>query len=215
MLQDFLSLHLLAPIVIGWASGFQVVCAEFPSDALRSLRKLPTWAYLLSRAGLAVAAYGLWFQTKQQHDWLAALGCGAGAEIVLRSQFQLWQKKPSGRAKAEAVSWGVVNLLEWYQKLWLKMTGASLATERLAFIADLTTGQVDFHAAVKRARNKAKAWKPDVVRQQINEKLDEIDKAFAKESNPTATKHIEYIETLGYALLDLVGRENTRVLLSP
>ena len=165
---------------------------------------------MLTRAGIPVVGYWLWFENQEprHHSLMAAAAWGLGTELLLRSQLYLGQRQTAEGAP-EPVFKGIFDLVEWYQNLWLNHVGNQLAKARNTFIKQLVGEAANFPAAVAHARNQANGW-PHDQKDAILKKIAEIEAIAA--ANGNAADHKGLTMSLAFALLDLVGEDGTKEL---
>jgi hypothetical protein len=205
------------PFIIGIASGGQSIHGKLGGDWLQVLKTLPGCVYWISRGLVPVICYNALLATKLEghHSIVAAMVSGLGSEAVLRSRFFIGSKNSNG--KAEDVYKGVFDLVEWYQTLFLQMASNGLAEGRLKFMKAVVGDVTDFPAFCARANENAGGFQVNQADLQkcIADKLGVFQKEPAV-INGTASQslHQQYARELGYALVQIIGREHLKTLLS-
>lgn len=216
---SWLSWLLFVPVVVGLASGFQYIYGKFQADSWSVIGKFWGAVYWGSRGLIPLAGYSIWFKAQgvAQHSLATAIAWGLGSEMVLRTRFYVADKKTAS-GETEEIFKGVFDLVHWYQNLLLDTVGTQLAIERQTYVKGLVGSITGFPSLLSRIEPKVLAWKPEDLKQRIQQKLAEVNDAFKREAAGKAPIpgeiHERYILTLGYALLDLVGRNGLKTLVS-
>jgi len=209
---DLNYLYALLSFAVGLLSGLQSVYSRYPTDSFSAAMTLPGGSYLLTRGALPGIAFAVLYGsgTIQSRLFLFALGIGVGWESILRSQFLLKQSPKPGGGIDELVK-GPLDLLRWYQDLFLTSIDTKKARKSLQFVKkNLPAG--DFKALCTKVRDQAAVFQnpPAGLQEAISKLVAEFD---ADSSEPTA-KNERYRLRLGFVVLQKAGKENFQTLFS-
>lgn len=133
--MDWNYLYSLVAFVIGGLAGFQGVYERYKKDSPKASTTLAGFFYLLSRASFPAGIFsGLYASGSIERNLLvAALACGTGAELFLRSKIFIKQEQ-RGPGNVEDLLRGPLDLLRWYQNLLLEGASTSLAQSKKTFV---------------------------------------------------------------------------------
>src|ERR1700723_3750767 len=147
--------------LIGAAAGFQGIYERYRKSSGRAVSTFWGILYLLSRGILptlvfivVTAHYSI-----SNFLWLYALGCGAGAEIILRSQLYIRSVKTEVGAFQE-ISKGLFDVLRWWQGFFLESISGRLAELRKDAVQRILGDGSGFKNLVLMYWNNKGAW-PD------------------------------------------------------
>jgi len=122
----------LISFTIGVLSGVQAVFEKYQKSRFRAIQTFPALIYLVVRGAVSVGAFlalylssFYWSSLIYQKPLLWAIICGTGAEYLLRSTVFLREKK-GATGDVEALMLGPLDLLKWFQDLFLKMVEEKL-----------------------------------------------------------------------------------------
>jgi hypothetical protein len=130
--MDWNYLFAIPSLLVGLLSGFQGVYERYEEDSYRAARTSPGILYLLTRGIFPAAVYLALYSSKMlPHPlWFWSLVCGtAGTELILRTKIFIKEdRSPEGVPRE--LMYGPLDLLRWYQNLFLKNIRKYLPTFR-------------------------------------------------------------------------------------
>ena len=199
---------------MGSASGFQSVYERFRKHSATVSGSLPGLIYLLSRGIVpALIFIGLYHFGKIGDPlWLWALGCGMGAETVLRSKIYLYK----GR-KNEDILRGGLDLLRWYQNLFLDVAGDVLSITKIKFVKDNLPAGASFQELLNRVSNHLSGLTDLKIQAALREAMKELREKFDAETRKgedPARLEEHYRYQICYIILDKGGKKIFQSLLS-
>jgi hypothetical protein len=200
----------IAAFAVGCLAGFQAVYLRFPANPLSAALTLPGSFYLFTRGAVpALIFFFLYYQGLiASYVPLFALAVGAGWETVLRSQFLVKQTTKEGGGIDELVK-GPLDLLRWYQDIFLGQIGTRTARNFLDFVkSHLPAG--DFPSLCTRVRTNAGAFQPPIAG--LEESIAKLESEFQADTDPG--KQDTYRLKLGFVVLHKVGKESFKTLFS-
>ena len=122
MQMDWNYLLAIPSALVGLLAGFQGVYERYGEDAYKAAVTRPGLLYLSTRALLPAAVYvALYGSNLMPHPlWFWALVCGtAGTELILRTKIFIKEERGPEDGPRELM-YGPLDLLRWYQDLFLK-----------------------------------------------------------------------------------------------
>jgi hypothetical protein len=197
--------------VIGIASGFQGVYEKFRNGSGRAALTLPGISYLATRGALPSVLFAA---NQTGHflggpAWLQAILIGAGAEAILRSRFYVRQTKADG--VSEEILRGPLDLLHWYQNLFLDAANAGLAKKTRQFVKRHLPGST-FPELCSSVLLNLDAWPDQQTREHIQEKVAQLNSQYDADPAP-ASRDERHRLKLGYLILNEVGQSGFLTLL--
>lgn len=133
--MDWNYLYSFVAFMIGGLAGFQGVYERYKKDSPKASTTLPGFFYLLTRAAFPAAIFAGLYGSRliDSKLLLTSLACGAGAELFLRTQIFIKQEQREP-GNIEDLLKGPLDLLRWYQNLFLETASTSLAQSKKAFV---------------------------------------------------------------------------------
>jgi hypothetical protein len=208
---DWNYLNSLVSFSVGILSGFQAVYERYPTAPLAAACTLPGSVYLLTRGALPASIFAAMYHYKwtESYLFLTALALGVGAEAILRSQVLIRQSAKQGGGIDELLK-GPLDLLRWYQDIFLRAIGERDARARLNFVkSNLPPG--DFKSLCTRIQDNLGAFHEPIAG------LEEAIKKLVSEFDADKTgrdKNERYRLKLGFTVLRMAGRQNFKTLFS-
>lgn len=143
--------------------------------------------------------------------WFWAAGCGIGLETVLRSK--LYIKK--GR-KNEDIFLSGLDLLRWYQNLFLDVAGDVLSISKIKFVKSNLPGDASFQDLRNRVLDHLSGLTDLKVQADIRNAIEELREKFDREiqegeDRTRLEEHYRY--QLCYSILDKAGKKIFKTLL--
>jgi hypothetical protein len=130
--MDWKYLLAIPSFVIGLLAGFQGIYERYDADPYKAARTLPGILYLLTRGVIPATVYLVLYDAHQLPNplWFWSLVCGtAGTELILRAKFFIKEER-SAEGVSRELMYGPLDLLRWYQNLFLKSIRGKLPTYR-------------------------------------------------------------------------------------
>lgn len=216
---DWYYLFTVVAFAVGGAAGFQGIYERYKKDSIVALRSPPGILYLASRGMLpAVMFSGLYSSGSiRGHLTIWALSCGAGVELVLRSQFYVKQTNIRGGLQEEMVR-GPFDLLKWYQGLFLEAIAERLAKARLKAVRCVAGGEVPFLSLCDRVDENLGAWPNEDVRGILEGAVLRLREEFRVETSKavpgrTGAVDQQYRLKLGFVILNNIGYEGLKIVM--
>jgi hypothetical protein len=214
---DWHYLYAAIAFAVGLLTGFQAIYNRYPTEPLSSTFTLPGMSYLTSRGALpALVFVVLYYQhVIQGNFFLYSLGIGTGAELFLRTQILIKQTPKPGGGLDDLVK-GPLDLLRWYQDLFLISIETKRAATRQKFVRD-NIPQLDFKELCNRVLDNVENFYNEAFKEKKLEletsvkKLKEAFDADTSEPDP-ARKNERFCRKLGYVVLRTVGEANFKTL---
>jgi len=213
---DWSYLYSLVAFVIGGLAGFQGVYEKYNRDSIKASTTFPGFFYLLSRAAFptAVFAGSYGFGLIKSYLLLAALACGTGAELFLRTKVFIKQG-PTSQGSVEDLLKGPLDLLRWYQNLFLDAAASGLAERRKNFIKKNLPREDAFQALHDRFLKNMDAWPNPAVMTKLKVEVDKLKtEVDAKNVQSGSDLDQKYKFKLGYLVYNEVGSKGFKTLLS-
>lgn len=173
--MDLNYLYSMVAFVIGGLAGFQGVYERYKKDSSKASTTFPGFFYLLTRALFPAAIFaGLYaYRLVESNLLVTALACGTGAELFLRTKIFIKQEQ-KGPGNTEDLSKGPLDLLRWYQNLFLESASTNLAQSKKAFVGKHLPATIPFQDLCERALGNIEAYNPPLPDLKIEvEKLKE------------------------------------------
>ncbi len=216
--MDSSCLWAVLSFAIGMAAGFQGIYERYGGDSLRASFTISGLTYLITRGMLPAGIFVLLTTRKlvSEDPWLWALALGTGTELVLRSQIYVRQQ-PEEKSQFTELLRGPLDLLRWYQNLFLEGSANTLARKRKEFLQDNIPKDVPFRQLCERALLNREAWEDPVVAGRIREAVDELLGSFEGDLRLTQDPEgldLDYRMKLGYRLRREVGEKGFGTLVS-
>ncbi len=200
--------------VIGGLAGFQGVYEKYNRDSLKASFTLPGFSYLLSRAAFptVVFAGSYAFGFIESYLLFAALACGTGAELFLRTKIFIKQG-PTG-AGVEDLLKGPLDLLRWYQNLFLDAAASGLAERRKNFLKANMPREDTFQFLYDRFLKNMDASPNQADMAKLKVEVDLLKtECEAKNVQGGSDLDQKYKFKLGYLILNEVGSKGFKTLL--
>lgn len=172
-------LYSMVAFIIGGLAGFQGVYERYKKDSPKASTTLPGFFYLLTRAafpaGIFAGLYGSGLIESKL--LLTALACGTGAELFLRTKVFIKQEQ-RGPGNIEDLLKGPLDLLRWYQNLFLEAASTSLAQSKKAFVDKQLPDDVGFRDLCERVFRNMEAYDPPppALKSEVEKLKDEFEK---------------------------------------
>jgi len=214
-------MYALIAFSFGALAGFQGIYERYGSYSNRAWRFLPGLLYLLTR-GLfpALGFAGLYhYGVIRQALWLQAAACGAGWELFVRSKWYV-KSVPRGGDKFEEIYKGPLDLIRWYQSLFLKAIDSHFAKDKIAFVGALLPERIDFLTLCERVNSRINAWTDESVKHEVNGEVAKLIAEFEDERHKTSGQQpLEKLDEkfryrLCYIVIRLVGRDGMETLVT-
>lgn len=177
--MDWNYLYSLVAFVIGGLAGFQGVYERYKKDSPKASTTLPGFFYLLTRALFPATLFGGLYAAGLIDSKLliTSLACGAGAEIFLRTKIFIKQEQKAP-GNIEDLLKGPLDLLRWYQNLFLEAASTGLAQSRKAFVDKHLPAAVKFQDLCERVLRNIEAYNPPPpdLKTEIEKLKEEFDK---------------------------------------
>lgn len=177
--MDWNYLYSLVAFMIGGLAGFQGVYERYKKDSPKASTTLPGFFYLLTRAAFPAAIFaGLYGSGLIDSKLLlTSLACGACAELFLRTKFFIKQEQ-RGPGNIEDLLKGPLDLLRWYQNLFLEAASTGLAQSRKAFVDKHLPAAVKFQDLCERVLRNIEAYNPP--RPDLKTEIEKLKEEFDK-----------------------------------
>ncbi len=206
--------------IIGLFAGFQGVYERCGKDSLLASRTFPGTAYLLSRGGVPAALYSLAFSSNliSSDLWLWAAAIGSGAEIFLRSQFYIRQTEVPQTADSQQPGQllelvrGPLDLLRWYQNLFLGLADNQLAEGRRVFV-EKHMPKKPFEELCDLVLTNKDAFNDPSINQQIENITLRFKEEFLESGDTSDLRQRKYALKLGYRIRSIAGQKGFVTLL--
>jgi hypothetical protein len=177
--MDWNYVYSLVAFVIGGLAGFQGVYERYKKDSPKASTTLPGFLYLLTRAafpaGIFAGLYGSGLI--EGRLLLTSLACGTGAELFLRTKVFIKQEQRAP-GNIEDLLKGPLDLLRWYQNLFLEAASTSLAQSKKAFVDKHLLTDVGFRDLCERVFRNMEAYDPPppALKSEVEKLKDEFEK---------------------------------------
>ena len=173
--------------------------------------------YLLTRGAVPAVIFAALYhyQVIESKLLLQALACGTGTEIILRSRVNV--KGVQKNDSIEELLRGPLDLLRWYQNLLLKSTDSRLARSNIRFVRRHLPKGADFPFLCDRILNNIGAWPDPQAMTDVETEVNKLRAEFKEEQqegSSTVALEQKYRLKLGYLILNKVGRNGFKTLLS-
>src|SRR6266576_4637012 len=182
---DWTYLYSLVAFVIGGLAGFQGVYEKYNRDSLKASTTLPGFSYILTRAAFPTlvfaSSYGLGYV--KSYLLLTAFACGTGAELFLRTKFFIKQSE-SGEGNVEELLKGPLDLLRWYQTLFLEASASGLAERRKNFIKKHLPETETLQSLYDRFNKNTDAWPNAADMAKLKVEVDKLKAEFDLKNVP-------------------------------
>jgi hypothetical protein len=204
--------------LVGLLSAFQGIYERYRIDSLRAASPAPGILYLITRAAVpGLLFYAAYAYKLVSGDWLVlkALGLGAGTEVVLRSKIYV-KETANDAAQFEELLKGPLDLLRWYQDLFLTLAAARLAKARKSFIDRNLPAGGGFTDLCTEVLNNLGAWPSAGERAELETDVNNLQQKYTAEKNLGANGQLDrkYRLKLGYLILGRVGKSGFKTLLA-
>jgi hypothetical protein len=204
--------------LVGLLSGFQGIYERYRIDSFRAASTAPGILYLITRAAVpGLLFYAAYAYKLVSADWLLlkALGFGAGTEVVLRSKIYVKQTAKDA-AQFEELLKGPLDLLKWYQDLFLTLAAARLAKIRKSFIDRNLPAGGGFTDLCAEVLNNLGAWPSQEDRAMLETAINNLQQKYTAEKNLGANGQLDrkYRLKLGYLVLDRLGKSGFKTLVA-
>jgi hypothetical protein len=212
----------LVSFLVGGASGFQGIYETYRKDSPRVAVTLPGFFYLISRGAVPSILFLLLYSRKIIEDnlFIWALACGTGVELILRSKISIKQTQEQGGNIQELLR-GPLDLLRWYEALFLEYAAASIGERRKQFI-ERNLPKQEFLETYRQIYDNIYAWPQEITRREIEGELEKLKIEFENDlikivisENDKIIIEQRYRLLLGYKLLNIVGQRGFRTLFPP
>lgn len=207
---DWKYLYAAVAFAVGTLSGFQAIYNRYPTEPLSSAATVPGGIYLLTRGGMPAIIFAVMYyqKTLSAYPFLSSLFIGAASEVVLRSQILIKQTAKQGGGIDELVK-GPLDLLKWYQDLFLVAIETKRAAKRQEFVKKhMPTG--DFRTLATRVLDNKEAFRDG--KSELEQAVNKLMKDFETDANEASVKNERYRQKLGYLVLRAVGQSNFKTL---
>jgi hypothetical protein len=219
-------LFIIPAFLVGLLAGFQGIYGGYDEDPVRASLTLPGLLYLFTRgvvpAVVFLLLYGL--HLMPQPVWFWSLVCGtAGTELILRTK--IFIKEDRGvEGSTRQIMYGPLDLLQWYQNLFLKSIRRRLPTYRGEDILDRVkkclADDLTFAEMCDKIKSKMYVYESEqtictAIEQAVDKYLADYDaKVQAGAMTPRLDKALQY--KLGYLIMNQprVGERGLRLLIS-
>jgi hypothetical protein len=202
--------------IVGLLSGFQGIYERYHVDSLRAGATAPGFFYLVTRAALPsvlfVVAYS-YNLISSDMLLLKALGFGTGTEVLLRSRVYVKQTE-KGSAQLEDLLRGPLDLLKWYQDLFLGLAAARLAEIRREFIDNHLPSGRSFTDLRIDVLNNLGAWPNEDERNKLDSALSTLQVKYVTEKGEGKNGQLDqkYRLKLAYLILEGFGKRGFKTL---
>lgn len=212
MQVDWNYLYLFLSFLVGILSGLQAVYSRYPTDSISAARTIPGCSYLFTRGALPAVIFAVLYHlgTIQTGLFFYALGIGVAWEGILRSQFLIKQTPKAGGGIDELIK-GPLDLLRWYQDLFLLSIDTKKARASLQFVKQQMP-QGDFKTLCTKVLDNAAVFQKPIAG--LEEALTKLIAEFDASTSDAATKNERYRLKLGYVVILKAGKENFKTLFS-
>lgn len=177
--MDWNYLYSLVAFVIGGLAGFQGVYERYKKDSPKASTTLAGFSYLLTRALFPATLFGGLYAARliDSKLFVTSLACGTGAELFLRTKIFIKQEQ-KGPGNIEDLLKGPLDLLRWYQNLFLEAASTGLAQSRKAFVDKHLPASAKFHDLCERVLRNIEAYNPPPpgLKTEIEKLKEEFDK---------------------------------------
>jgi hypothetical protein len=222
--MDWKYLLAIPSFIIGLLAGFQGIYERYDADPYKAARTPPGLLYLLTRGIIPATVYLLLYDAQLLPNplWFWSLVCGtAGTELILRAKFFIKEER-SAEGVSRELMYGPLDLLRFYQNLFLKSIRKYLPAYRgeeiRESVSKILTDGMSFAEMYEWVENNlyyydSEAKIQDAIRQAIGRyRADYEAKAAQDEMTPELDKVFQY--KLGYTIMRHVGERGLRLLLS-
>jgi hypothetical protein len=216
--MDWKYLYFLLSFSVGLLAGFQGIYDRYKRDSLHTLYTSSGIIYILTRGIIPAIIYLVLYGTGVIESRLAiwALGCGTGAELILRMKFYI-KEEHTDVGSIELLR-GPFDLLRWYQNYFLESIADSLAESRKRFVILHLPANMDFEDLCDRVFDNLNAYPPDqqhIIRatEDVTKKLKEEFEAEIQSGVDRAILNQKYKLKLGYSVLNCTGQRGFKTLL--
>lgn len=239
--MDWKYLFTIPSFLVGLFVGFQFIYKTYDEDPFRAAITIPGLLYLGTRGFIPVGVYVLLYSLHlmPQPLWLWSLVCGtAGTELILRTRI-LVKEERSKDGNIHELMRGPLDLLRWYQSLFLESIGKRLPTYRGEYILRLVKGTIpddmNFVDMCDKIKSNAYMYQPkntilyrirnriyqtrrethQVIEQSVNECLADYQ-SDVLEKGQSPLLESAFKRKLGYIIIDLprVGGRGLKLLIS-
>lgn len=177
--MDWNYLYAIVAFAIGSLFGLRDVYERYKKDYLKAATTLPGFAYLLTRGIFSAGVFSLLYARHlvENNLLISALACGTGAELFLRSKIFIKQEQ-KGPGNIEDLLKGPLDLLRWYQNLFLEAASTSLAHSKKAFVDKHLPHDVGFRDLCERVFRNMEAYDPPppALKSEVEKLKDEFEK---------------------------------------
>lgn len=215
---DWAYLNALASFGVGVVAGLQGISGAYGKNLGRAWRTPPGLAYLAIRgvvpAVVFVSLYGAGKIDQPLSLW--ALVLGAGVEVALRSTFFVGQTQRAGGSVEDLLK-GPLDLLRWFQNLFLESIDDSLARAKIDFVRKHLPQGLDFPELWTRATNRLIAFQNEQTKGTVTALLQQIKGEYDAEiARGLVATDIDqkHREKLGLLILNKTGEGGFKTLLS-
>lgn len=177
--MDWNYLYAIVAFAIGSLFGLRDVYERYKKDYLKASTTLPGFAYLLTRGIFSAGVFSLLYARHlvENNLLISALACGTGAELFLRSKIFIKQEQ-KGTGNIEDLLKGPLDLLRWYQNLFLEAASTGLAQSRKAFVDKHLPAAVKFQDLCERVLRNIEAYNPP--RPDLKTEIEKLKEEFDK-----------------------------------
>jgi hypothetical protein len=206
--------------LVGSLAGFQGIYEVYGPYSPRALRVPPGVLYLFSRGFFPATIFSAFYHYGifEQLLWLKAMACGTGWELFLRSKLYV-KKVRRDEENVEDLFRGPLDLVRWYQGVFLKRIDGCFAKEKIQFVKNTLPQVADFQKLCTRAANRIDAWNDSKLRADVKAVIEKLLIKFEAERKGLAGQALveceeKYSYTLCYSLMILLSRDDAKTLVS-
>lgn len=211
-------LYALLAFAVGAAAGFQGIYQRYEKDSGRAAGTFWGVVYLLSRAIVPAVVFVGLFRSRLDTPFLPlyALGCGVGAEALLRTQFYIKSAKTPEGAFQEIFK-GAFDLLRWYQGFFLQSIAGGLAAIRQRTVRRALPEGQNFRGLVAVFDKNATGYPDPPAIADLQGKVRALETEYNAKAAEGQNSNLDeqYRHKLGYIILNAVGRKGLKTLLNP
>lgn len=215
--MDWNYLYSLAAFLIGGLAGFQGVYERYRTDSAKASTTLPGFSYLFTRAVFPAGVFAVLYGTRAVETNLAiiALACGTGSELFLRSKVYIRQEQ--GPGNIEELLKGPLDLLRWYQNLFLEAAASGLADRRKKFLKKHLPPTEGVQVLYDTVLNNMDAWPDQQLMTDLKAEVEKLVKEFNEKALAGGSDdqlEQKYKFKLGYLIYNRVGAKGFKTLLT-
>lgn len=206
--------------IIGSLAGFQGVYEVYGPYSGRALMVRPGIFYLVTRGLFPAIVFAAFYHYRivVQFLWLQAIACGGGWEVFARSKIYIKKVRPADDGVEDLLK-GPLNLVRWYQGLFLKLIDGTFAKEKIVFIQRNLPQGVNFPKLSSRILNRIEAWTDDELKTKVRSGITRLATTYDTEKKAVLNSELDEFDekfryTLCYMLLNLVTKSEIITLMS-